>query len=194
MIAKNLVNRPEVKLTSTNEIGDLINSINNIQIQGDSDILTSIKVAQLALKHRQNKAARQRIIVFVGHPIRKGTEEDFEDLGMRLKKNNVSLDVINFANPDNVGRLQAMVNAVNEGQEDAATSHFLDVPQGISHITDVMITSPILQPDQIGGGDGGAGGGANSDDPLIAMGIDPNLDPELAMAIRLSMEEAKAAD
>lgn len=190
-----MVNRPELKLTQTNEIGDLINSINNIQISGDADIITSIKVAQLALKHRQNKAARQRIIVFVGHPIRRGTEEDFEDLGMRLKKNNVSLDVINFANPDNVGRLQAMVNAVNEGQEDGATSHFLDVPQGISHITDVMITSPILQPDPIGaGGDGGAGAGANSDDPLIAMGIDPNLDPELAMAIRLSMEEAKAAD
>jgi 26S proteasome regulatory subunit N10 len=133
--------------------------------------------------------------VFVGHPIRRGTEEDFEDLGMRLKKNNVSLDVINFANPDNVGRLQALVNAANEGMEDAATSHFLDVPQGISHITDVMITSPILQPDAMGaGGDGGAGAGANSDDPLIAMGIDPNLDPELAMAIRLSMEEARAAD
>lgn len=137
------------------------------------------------MKHRQNKAQRQRIIVFIGHPLNRGTEEDFEDLGMRLKKNNVSLDVINFANPDNIGRLQAMVNATNDGSEDTPTSHFLDVPQGVTHITDVMITSPILQHDNAGGA-----GGDGAGDPLAAMGFDPNMDPELAMAIRLSMEDA----
>ena len=40
----------------------------------------------------------------------------------------------------------------------------------------------------------GGGGGGEGGDPLAAMGIDPNMDPELAMAIRLSMEEAKAAE
>lgn len=121
----------------------------------------------------------------------KGTEEDFEDLGMRLKKNNVNLDVINFANPDNIGRLEAMVNAVNGGSDE---SHFLDVPQGCMHITDVMITSPILRPDENMGGAGDAGGaGGNPDDPLAAMSYDPSLDPELAMALRLSLEEANQA-
>ena len=43
-------------------------------------MITGIKVAQLSLKHRMNKSQRQRIIVFVGHPIVKGTDEDFEDL------------------------------------------------------------------------------------------------------------------
>jgi 26S proteasome regulatory subunit N10 len=191
--------RVEMRLTQTNEIGDLINSINNIQINGNADVMTAVKVAQLALKHRMNKSQRQRIIVFVGHPMTKGTEEDFEDLGMRLKKNNVSIDVINFANPDNVARLQALVNAAN-GSEDQPTCHFLDVPLGCSHITDVMITSPILQPEDsgmgAGAGDIGAGnaGGANSDDPFANLGFDPNMDPELAMAIRLSMEEAKQAE
>jgi len=96
--------RCEMRITQTNEVGDLINVINNIQINGESDVLTAIKVAQLSLKHRKNKSQRQRVIVFVGHPVQ-GTEEDFEDVGMRLKKNNVSLDVINFSNPDNVSRL-----------------------------------------------------------------------------------------
>ena len=41
-----------MRLTQTNEIGDLINSINNIQINGNADVMTAIKVAQLALKHR----------------------------------------------------------------------------------------------------------------------------------------------
>ena len=125
----------------------------------------------------------------------RGTEEEYEDLGMRLKKNNVAIDVINFANPDNVGRLQALVNAANDGSEESPNCHFLDVPLGCSHITDVMITSPILQPEDqnMGAGSGAAGGNAGGD-PLANLGFDPNMDPELAMAIRLSMEEAKAAE
>ena len=186
-------------MTQTNEVGDVINSINNIQINGQADVMTGIKVAQLSLKHRMNKSQRQRIIVFVGHPIVKGTEEDFEDLGMRLKKNNVSIDVINFANPDNIGRLTAMVNCANDGSEDKPTCHFLDVPLGCSHIIDVMMTSPILQPEDMGmggapvGGNDNGGGAANND-PMAGLGFDPSMDPELAAAIRMSLEEAKQAE
>lgn len=142
-----------------------------------------------------NKSQRQRIIVFVGHPISNGTEEDFEDLGMRLKKNNVAIDVINFANPDNIGRLQAMVDMANDGSDDSSTSHFFDVPMGCNSITELLITSPILamEPEPMAaGGDPAAAGGEV--DPLIAMGINPDLDPELAMAIRMSLEEAKQAE
>ena len=45
----------------------------------------------------------------------------------------------------------------------------------------------------MGMGGGGDAGGENAD-PLAAMGIDPNMDPELAMALRLSLEESKAAE
>lgn len=155
-------------------------------------MLTAVKVAQLALKHRQNKSQRQRIIVFVGHPLAKGTEEDFEDLGMRMKKNNVSIDVINFAHPDNIGRLQAMINAANQGQEDSPTSHFLDIPHDVQHITDMLITSPILQPEDMGGAGGDQPGGAAGGLPFDGLGFDPSMDPELAEAIRLSMQEANA--
>lgn len=124
-----------------------------------------------------------------------GTEEDFEDVGMRLKKNNVSVDVINFANPDNVARLQALVNSANSGAEEAPTCHFLDVPQGVQHITDTMITSPILQPEDNGmGGGGGAGAGGDAGAAYGGLGFDPNSDPELAAAMRLSLEEAKATE
>lgn len=179
-------------MTQTNEVGDLINSINNIEILGKSDVLKAIKVAQLSLKHRMNKNQRQRIVVFVGHPL-DGTEEDFEDVGARLKKNAVSVDVINFAHPDNVSRLTTLVQTANAGSEDAPNCHFLDVPAGVTHITDVMITSPIVQPDDMGGAAAGGGGAAGADDPMRAMGIDPSLDPELAEAIRLSMMDQNQA-
>jgi len=116
---------------------------------------------------------------------------------MRLKKNNVSIDILNFANPDNISRLQALINTANAGAEGEANCHFLDVPPGCTNITDVMITSPILQSEDMGGGaaaiGGGAGAGGGADDPLGGLGFDPNMDPELAAAIRLSLQEANAA-
>ena len=153
--------------------------------------MTAIKIAQLSLKHRKNKSQRQRIIVFVGHPLR-GSEDDFEDVGLRLKKNNVSIDIINFANPDNVSRLQTLVNTANKESDDAPTCHFLDVPAGCSSIMEVMISSPILQPEDMGGAAGDMGGGAPGGGGG-GLGFDPSMDPELAEAIRLSMEEANAA-
>ena len=124
----------------------------------------------------------------MGHPIR-GTEDDFEDLGMRLKKNNVAIDVINFANPDNISRLQALVNTANSGAEEEPNCHFLDVPPGCNNITSVMMSSPILQSEDMGGAGAGAGAGAADG----GLGFDPNIDPELAAAIRLSLQEADAA-
>ena len=181
-----------MRLTQTNDVDELANSINNINICGDADLLTAIKIAQLSLKHRKNKSQRQRIVVFVGHPLR-GSEDDFENVGLRLKKNNVSIDVINFSNPDNVSRLQTLVNTANKESDDAPTCHFLDVPAGCSSIMEVMIASPILQPEDMGGAAGDMGGGAPGMGGGGGLGFDPSMDPELAEAIRLSMEEANAA-
>ena len=58
-----------------------------------------------------------------------------------------------------------------------------------------MISSPILMPEDMGAGaDGGGAGaqGAGGAGPA-GMGFDPNMDPELAEAIRLSMMDAEAA-
>lgn len=162
--------------------------MDKILIEGDCDVLKSIKVAQLSLKHRKDKHARQRIICFIGHPL-KGTEEDFEDVGMMLKKNAVSIDVINFAHPDNVSRCQSLVASANQGQEENPTSHFMNVEPGC-HMTDVILTSPICQIEDFGGSAMAGGGAGGMNDPL---NIDPNMDPELAEAIRLSMAEINAA-
>mmetsp|Transcript_42286 Transcript_42286/g.64829 ORF Transcript_42286/g.64829 Transcript_42286/m.64829 type:complete len:118 (+) Transcript_42286:427-780(+) len=116
---------------------------------------------------------------------------------MRLKKNNVAIDIINFAHPENVPKLQTLVSTANQGAVDSPSCHFLDVPPTCGAIMDVLITSPILQPEDMGGaaaGDAGApgGGAAAGGNGLADLGFDPNMDPELAMAIRMSMEEANA--
>ena len=70
---------------------------------------------QLALKHRQNKSQRQRIVLFVGSPLEED-ERALVRLGKKLKKYNVAVDVVNFGEQnDNVAKLEAFVNAVDSG-------------------------------------------------------------------------------
>ena len=115
-----------------------------------------------------------------------------------MKRNNVAIDVINFAHPENVPKLQSMVNAANSN----GNSHFLDVPLGVAQITDILIASPIINEGMDNGmGDANVGAGAPAGgvpaNPVASQfaeygGIDPNQDPELAMALRISLEEERA--
>ena len=60
----------------------------------------------LALKHRQNKSQRQRVVVFAGSPVAED-EATLVRLGKKLKKNNVAVDVVAFANiEENEAKLQ----------------------------------------------------------------------------------------
>lgn len=72
-----------------------------------------------------------------------------------MKRNNVALDIINFAHPENVPKLQALVKAANSN----GNSHFLDVPLGVAMITDVLIASPIINQEEEGAAGVGAGAG-----------------------------------
>lgn len=165
-----------------------------IFLDGEADFFNAVKIAQLSLKHRQNKSQKQRVIIFVGHPL-KGEEASYEELGVRMKRNNIAIDVINFAHPENVPKLTAMVTAANSN----GNSHFLDVPLGVTMITDVLIASPIINEDMdVGMAGAPAGGNVGAGVPSAPSqfaeygGIDPNLDPELAMALRISLEEERA--
>ena len=91
------------------------------KVGGEIDIPTAINIAQLALKHRENKNLRQRIIVFVGSPLGgpNSDEASMVRLAKKLKKNNVAVDVITFGDgieePDAEGRtvLKSFVDNVN---------------------------------------------------------------------------------
>ena len=157
-----------------------------------------MKIAQLALKHRENKNQRQRIITFVGHPILEDLQK-CEDLGRRLKMNNVAIDIINFANPDNSPKLEALVNAANKDDN----SHYLNVPSDFDNLQGILFTSAILNEDFGGAGAGVLDGqGGMQVDQLQpgapgagAGGIDfAGMDPDLARAIQLSMMDDRPAN
>uniref|UniRef100_A0A2P2P0Q6 26S proteasome non-ATPase regulatory subunit 4 homolog n=1 Tax=Rhizophora mucronata TaxID=61149 RepID=A0A2P2P0Q6_RHIMU len=180
-----------VLVTPTSDLGKILACMHGLEIGGEMNLTAGIQVAQLALKHRQNKKQQQRIIVFAGSPI-KHEKKLLEMIGRKLKKNNVALDIVNFGEDDDgkTEKLEALLAAVNSND----TSHIFHVPPGANALSDVLISSPIFT----GDGEGGSGfaaaaaaaaaGGASA----FEFGVDPNLDPELALALRVSMEEERA--
>ncbi|KAK0850213.1 proteasome regulatory particle base subunit rpn10 [Friedmanniomyces endolithicus] len=185
---------PEILTTLTTNPGKILDGLHRTKIRGTARFSTGVSIASLALKHRQNKSSRQRIVVFVCSPILEG-EAALVKLGKRMKKNGTSVDVVAFGDltDENLGKLRAFNEAVKGGDG----SHLEIVPPGPNLLSDSIVASPILAGE--GGPQGGEGGmeggsgaagraGAGND---FEFGVDPSLDPELALVLRMSMEEER---
>ena len=61
---------PRVLVTPTVDLGKVLNCMADIPLEGENNISAAVQIAQLALKHRQNKNQRQRIVIFCGSPVR----------------------------------------------------------------------------------------------------------------------------
>ncbi|CAI5757731.1 unnamed protein product [Candida verbasci] len=177
---------PQVLSTLTTDFGKILSGVHETKIQGENNFSSGIQVAALALKHRQNKIQQQRIIIFVGSPI-KESEKDLEKLAKKMKKNNIAIDIINFGEESiNTSKLEKFNSIINNHDN----SHLVTIPPGPRLLYEVIASSPMLMEDGMSGMGGSGdmdffGGGSNDI-------IDPNMDPDLALALRLSLEEEKA--
>lgn len=137
-------------------------------------LITALSIAQLALKHRQNKNQRQRIVLFLHSPIPTADADALLRLGKKLKKNNVSVDVVSWGQQveENSELLSKFIEAVDGSNEN---SHLLAAPPGPSLLSDLLISSPIIQEE------GGAVPPGITSSAGFEFGVDPNLDPELAL-------------
>ena len=151
--------------------------MHSVQTEGEISFLNGIRIAHLALKHRQGKNHKMRIVVFVGSPVDLD-EKELVKLAKKLKKEKVSVDVVNFGEEVlNTEKLSTFITTL-----DSTSSHMVTVPSG-SMLSEALITSPIIV------GEDGVGPSANVSG--FEFGFDPNEDPELAMALRVSMEEQR---
>lgn len=179
----------EMLISPTQDLGKVLTSLHGVKIEGRCDVRSSLQVGALALKLRQNKNQRQRLVVFVGSPVT-GDSAALVSLGKKLKKNNVAVDIVDFSNHDaNEAKLQGIIDAVNSNDN----SHYVKIPPGTGVLSDALVSTPIIMGED--GDDGGmaaamaaSGGGGG-----FPGGVDPNVDPELALALQLSMQEAEAA-
>lgn len=178
---------PQVLLTLTTDFGKILAGAHDTKIQGENHFSSGIQVAALALKHRQNKVQNQRIIIFVGLPIHE-SEKELEKLAKKMKKNNVAVDVINFGEEAvNTAKLERFHAVINNHDN----SHLVTVPPGPRLLYEVIASSPILVEEGFDLGGGSANYGADG----FSVGgdiMDPNMDPDLALALRLSLEEEKS--
>mmetsp|Transcript_24205 Transcript_24205/g.22009 ORF Transcript_24205/g.22009 Transcript_24205/m.22009 type:complete len:390 (-) Transcript_24205:43-1212(-) len=179
----------ELLVSPTEDIGKILACFSKIKIGGESDLATTIQISQLALKHRKNKNGGQRIVVFVGSPISTDTDSLIK-IGKQLKKNSIALDIVSLGEiNENQKILSELIESVNNGDN----SHLIVVPPGVSP-ADALYTSTLMQdspfaPAPTNSSSGGVLGSSNGFD---GFGVDPELDPELAMALRVSTEEARA--
>ncbi|KAH7948253.1 26S proteasome non-ATPase regulatory subunit 4 [Rhipicephalus sanguineus] len=174
---------PQVLNTLTTDVAHLLSKLHEVRPNGSINFITGVRIAHLVLKHRQGKHHRMRIVVFVGSPIE--TEaKDLLTLAKSLKKEKVSVDVVNFGEADaNTAKLESFINTLNG--EEGTGSHLVTVPSGRdTQLSDALVSSPVVQgEDGVGVAPSGSGG--------FEFGIDPNEDPELLMALRVSMEEQR---
>lgn len=191
---------PQILISATQDLGKVFACMHDVKIDGSANIIAGIQKAQLALKHRQNLVQRQRIVVFVSSPV-KEDEDSLVKLAKKLKKNSVAVDIVHVGDDtdgDNIRKLDAFHAAINSGEN----SRILHVPAGSGVLADVLMGSDIYaERDQGGGGGsaaadgaaaGGGEGGAAAGGTNFEFGVDPAVDPELAMVLRISMEEERA--
>jgi len=173
----------EVLATLTSDVGRILSKLHSVTPDGNINLHTGIRIAHLALKHRQGKNHKMRIVAFVGSPVA-AEEKELVKLAKKLKKEKVNVDIISFGEEIvNTDVLTTFINTLNGKVADGAGSHLVTVPPG-PHLSDALISSPIIQGED---GTGGAGLGTSG----FEFGIDPNEDPELALALRVSMEEQR---
>lgn len=170
--------------TLTADVDRVITSITQVPLSGKKPhFARALQIASLALTHRINPRAEKRIIMFVGSPVVDDSQE-LTKLAKKLRKDNYAVDIVSFGVSDNVPTLQSFIENVNKD----GNSRLLIVQEGAS-ITDSLMSSAVfLGNDAVAAAEGGAGAttGARG---AFDFGVDPSLDPELAMVLRMSMED-----
>jgi len=172
-----------VLVTLTTDTGKILAKLHQVTPASDMRFISGIKIAHLCLKHRQGKNHKTRIVAFVGSPI-DADEKEVIKLAKKLKKEKVNIDIVNFGEDEaNADILNKFVTTIN-GKEGTG-SHLVTIPPG-PHLSDALVSSPIVQGED---GSGGVGGGSGAG---FEFGVNPDDDPELALALRVSMEEQRA--
>ncbi|KAH7642679.1 regulatory particle non-ATPase 10 [Dermatophagoides farinae] len=173
-----MAGNPQVLTTLTTDVGRVLGKLHQVQISGEANLLTGIKIAHLALKHRQGKNHKMRIVAFIGSPV-ETEERELIKIAKKLKKEKVNVDIVNFGEEiSNTDKLYAFIKVL-----EGTSSHMVTVPSG-SLLSDALFSSPVILGED---GSGAAGLGGTG----FEFGIDPNEDPELALALRVSMEEQR---
>lgn len=126
-------------------------------------------------------------MAFVCSPV-SDSDKALDTLAKKLKKASTSVDFILFGESEGSETHQKLVK-FNEIVKSGEGSHLVTIPAGVGLLSDQLVSSPIMQGE---GAASGAGAGGEAGGDFGEFGFDPNNDPELALALRMSMEEEQS--
>ncbi|AAZ12828.1 proteasome regulatory non-ATP-ase subunit 10 [Trypanosoma equiperdum] len=164
--------------TLTSDVDRVMSTMSKISISGKQcHFSKGLQIACLALSHRTNPRAEKRIVAFIGTPLGE-TDGELEKLAKKLRKESVAVDVVSVGVPSNVPRLTAFVERLSNN----GNSRFLSVPAKVPLIDSLMSSAIFMGEDSSvsGGGFNGSSAGFS---------VDPTMDPEMVLAIQMSLEE-----
>lgn len=145
----------------------------------------------MALKHRQNPNQRQRIVVFVASPLAADHAQEGavpDALVALLKKNQVAVNFVSMGT-ESIGKNQPLLENI------VARLNASDAPLPAEHASSVVQVAPgqclwdtVRQHASITGASSTPASRSAGGD-YDAMDVNESIDPELALALRLSLEE-----
>ncbi|GIX64625.1 ubiquitin interaction motif family protein [Babesia caballi] len=169
-----------VVVAPSNDLGTFLSGLQLVKPYGESEVIKGLQTAQLALKHRLNKSQQQRIICFIASPVREDCAH-YVTVGKLLKKNNVSLDIVNLCED---AATEEKLLALHEAANINDTCHYLSCKAGSDMLlSELVLNSSIMQSGE------GSGGSVRYNTNLGDFGADPDMDPQLYMALRMSLEQ-----
>ena len=114
------------------------------------------------------------------------TKEALQELGMKMKKNGVAIDIIDYGteNRSNTEILAGLIESINTEAHPSRLVTIENSNNGIFLLDALKSKAPELF--NRSGSNANSGGGMDGGD---GFDFDPEMDPELAMALKLSMEE-----
>ena len=177
--------RVDVNCTLTNDESTLSHSMDKINLNGECDFTTSLRIAMLCLKHRSNTSQRERIILFVGSPI-KNTMKEIQNVARYLRKNNVAVDIVSFGHVD---ENRELLNELLKVVKNENNSSIIEVPVG-GYLMDSLCNSPILGSEQMMNDYGINTNNNNQNINQQGVGMS-DFERELNLAMQLSIEEMK---
>jgi len=183
--------RPTLVNTLTSDTNKLLTGFAGLTYNGISNNFEiSLRTAHLALKHRQSKNHRQRIVVLICSPLEE-SESSLIKLAKKLKKEKVNVDIINFGEDEvNLEKLSKFIDTLNGKNADPNNTncHLLSIPSG-GGIVDAVRNSVINGANPNSNSTAGNNNAGNDFGDLY---VDPNIDADLALALRMSLEESRA--
>jgi 26S proteasome regulatory subunit N10 len=148
-------------------------AIAQIKRGGRAELEQGVRCAFLALRHRDPRLSKRRVIVLIGsqHTM---TEESADKLAADANREGVAIDIVAFG--DDVNDIEVLESLVSKIQ---APSNFVRANSGTVILSDIILSSPI-------------GPGEGSSRTIL----DPSMedDPDVALAIRQSLEQAGGAN